>query len=125
MKKRTDIPYAQRLIQKKADEIIAQRNEAATLALGVMMCTLSEEYGFGYQRLCHLARETMENIHDVYGAGSKEDVELACEHVRQRLRQIGFTVSPEGRIYGHIDETGKPVHPRNIQTTEEGGRTYG
>lgn len=56
------------------------------LALGVMMCTLSEEYGFGYQRLCHLARETMENIHDVYGAGSKEDVELACEHVRQRRK---------------------------------------
>ena len=106
MKRRSDVPYAQRLAMKKADEILAQRNEAATLALGVMMCTLAEEYGFGYQRLCKLARITMANIHDVYAA---DDPWIEVEHIRQRLRQLGFTVDADGRIYGTVDENGNPV----------------
>lgn len=100
--------YLKLLQAQRTREILANREEAATLALGVMMCTLADEYGFGYSRLCHLAQVTMRNIHDTYSG----DPELNVEHVKQRLRQIGFRVDSDGRIYGATDEDGNPVRER-------------
>ena len=100
--------YLKLLQAQKNREIIAHREEAATLALGVMMCTLADEYGFGYSRLCNLAQVTMRNIRDTYSG----DPELNVEHVKQRLRQLGFRVDADGRIYGFLDEDGKPTRER-------------
>lgn len=100
--------YLKLLQAQKTREILANREEAATLALGVMMCTLADEYGFGYSRLCHLAKVTTQNIRDTYAG----DTELHVEHIKQRLRQIGFRVDANGRIYGATDEDGNPVRER-------------
>lgn len=100
--------YLKLLQAQKNREIIAHREEAATLALGVMMCTLADEYGFGYSRLCHLAKVTTQNIRDTYSG----DPELNVEHVKQRLRQLGFRVDADGKIYGATDEDGNPVRER-------------
>ena len=82
------------------DIILQHRHEAEVNALCIMMCTLSDEYGFGYKRLNKLAQETVKNLRALY----QGDTEMNVEHVKQRLRQIGFRVDSDGRIYGERNE---------------------
>ena len=95
--------YLKRIKSANRNAIIANREEAALNAVCIMMCTLADEYGFGFKRLNKLAQETTKNIRDLY----RGDVDLNVEHVKTRLRQIGFRVDADGTIFGErtTDET--------------------
>lgn len=97
--------YLKRMQAAQRNTIIAHREEAAKNALCVMLCTLADEYGFGYRRLNKLAQETMKNIHDLYTG----DIDMEVEHVKQRLRQLGFRVDADGTIYGEKVEDEVPL----------------
>lgn len=90
---RSDIPYAERLLMQKRQNIANHRNEAAMIALQVACVALNDTEGLGYTRLSRFAKRLQELIKEYY-----EDPEVGDAHLKTRLEQLGFIVK-DGHMY--------------------------
>lgn len=106
MPARSDIPYAVRLQLKKARQIGDEREDAASVALYIMLLRLNKDYGFGYNRLTRLARETGKSIRAFYKSTTPDVERVNLEKV---LEQIGFSFAPDGKMLATVDDDGNPV----------------
>lgn len=117
MKKKTnpkfagsDIPYAERLLMQKRQQISAHRNDAAMIALQVACVALNDTEGLGYTRLSRFAKRLQELIKEYY-----EDPEIGSAHLKTRLEQLGFIVK-DGHMFGAENaETGEIVPTKLLQ----------
>ena len=90
---RSDIPYAQRLLMQKYQNIADHRNEAARIALQGACVALNDTEGLGYQRLSRFAKRLQVLIAEYY-----EDTEVGDAHLKTRLEQLGFIVK-DGHMF--------------------------
>ena len=89
---RSDIPYKDRLLMQKYQNIAAHRDEAAKIAMQVACVALNDTEGLGYMRLSRFAK---------------------------RLAQLGFIVK-DGRMYAAENaETGDVVPVKALCEQEE------
>ena len=100
---RSDIPYAERLLIQKHQNIAAHRNEAARIALQVACVALNDTEGLGYVRLSRFAKRLHELIQEYY-----EDPVVGDAHLMRRLEQLGFLIV-DGKMLSVVDENGEPV----------------
>lgn len=112
--KRSDIPYADRLLMDKYRTLAEQRNEAARIALQIACVALNNTEGLGYTRLSRFAQETERLINAYYA-----DPETEAAHLADRLASLGFLVEGE-RMYALQDENGVYVKKSVLETKTEG-----
>ena len=115
---RSDIPYKDRLLMQKHQQIADHRNEAARIALQVACVALNDTEGLGYQRLSRFAKRLQELIAEYY-----EDTDVGDAHLKTRLEQLGFLVK-DGHMFAVEDSTGKVV-PTKLLTNPTGGTDDG
>lgn len=84
---RSDIPYKDRLLMQRHDNIRDHRDEAARVAMQLACVALNDTEGLGCKRLAKFAHRVMELIQEYYS-----DPEVGEAHLHQRLRQLGFIV---------------------------------
>lgn len=102
---RSDIPYAQRLLMQKHQNVADHRNEAAMIALQIGCVALNDTEGLGYMRLSRYAKHVQELVREYY-----EDPVVGAAHLKRRLEQLGFIVDEDGHMYGVENaETGEFV----------------
>ena len=89
----SDIPYKDRLLMRKYQDVAQHRDEAAKIALHVACVALNDTEGLGYTRLSRFAKRLQQLISEYY-----EDTEVGDAHLEQRLTQLGFRVE-DGRMY--------------------------
>ena len=111
---RTDIPYKDRLLMQKYQNIAAHRDEAAKVALQVACVALNDTEGLGYHRLSRFAKRLQELIAEYY-----EDTEVGDAHLKQRLTQLGFIVE-NGRMYAAEDMDGNVVKTKLLEVQSNG-----
>lgn len=87
---RSDIPLAQRLKMRKMQEIAANREHGAKIAMVCMSCAMNELEGIGYKRLTRFSLDFHELIDEFY-----EDIEVGMAHAKRRMEQIGLPISGE------------------------------
>ena len=109
---RSDIPYADRLLIQRYDNVAQHRNDAAATALKLACVALNESEGLGLQRLTRFARTLRLLINEYYS-----DIEVGEAHLNKRLEQLGFIVSEDGRIF--------IVKENELLVPEEAGRENG
>lgn len=90
---RSDIPYADRLLMQKRQNIADHRNDAAMIALQVACVALNDTEGLGYVRLSRFAKHLQELIAEYYA-----DPDVGDAHLKTRLEQLGFIVK-DGHMY--------------------------
>lgn len=100
---RSDIPYSERLLMQKRQNIAEHRNEAARIALQVACVALNDTEGLGYVRLSRFAKRLHELIQEYY-----EDPVVGDAHLMRRLEQLGFLIK-DGKMLSAVDENGEPV----------------
>lgn len=83
---RSDIPYKDRLLMQRHDNIRDHRDEAARVAMQLACVALNDTEGLGCKRLAKFAHRVMELIQEYYS-----DPEVGEVHLHQRLRQLGFS----------------------------------
>ena len=86
-KKRTDIPYSERMILARNENIVFHRDDAARAVLMLAMVALNDTEHMGYTRLLRFANHLMPLVREYY-----QDRERMHDHVRRRLESIGFVV---------------------------------
>ena len=96
---RSDIPYKDRLLMSKYRTIAQHRDDAAATALKIACVALSDTEGLGYTRLCRFADRLRELLEEYY-----KDPEIESAHLIARLRQLGFTVTDDGRMFKTDEE---------------------
>ena len=102
---RSDIPYKDRLLMQKRQNIADHRNQAASIALRIACVALNDTEGLGYIRLSRFAKRLQELIGEYY-----EDTEVGDVHLKTRLEQLGFIITPDGRMLAAENaETGEIV----------------
>ncbi len=104
----SQIPYAQRLLMQKHQNVADHRNEAAMVAMQVACVALNDTEGLGYTRLCRFAARLQELIQEYY-----EDPEVGSAHLQTRLQQLGFIVK-DGRMLAAYDESGEFVNAARL-----------
>lgn len=107
---RSDIPYAERLLMQKRQNIADHRNEAASIALRVACVALNDTEGLGYQRLTRFAKRLQELIAEYY-----EDPEVGEAHLNTRLEQMGFLIRDGHMFAVENAQTGQTVPAKNLQ----------
>lgn len=107
---RSDIPYAERLLMQKRQNIADHRNEAASIALRVACVALNDTEGLGYQRLTRFAKRLQELIAEYY-----EDPEVGETHLNTRLEQMGFLIRDGHMFAVENAQTGQTVPAKNLQ----------
>jgi hypothetical protein len=112
---RSDIPYKDRLLMQKHQNIADHRNEAARIALQVACVALNDTEGLGYQRLTRFAKRLMELIAEYY-----EDTDVGDAHLKTRLEQLGFIVKDGHMLVVENTATGEVV-PTKLMTGVEHG----
>lgn len=116
---RTDIPYKDRLLMNKRQNIADHRNEAAMIALQVACVALNDTEGLGYFRLARFAKRLQELIAEYY-----EDTEVGAAHLKTRLEQLGFIVK-DGHMFIATDaETGEFVAAAKYLEQSNGGERH-
>lgn len=90
---RSDIPYKDRLLMQKYQNIADHRNEAALVALSLACVALNNTEGLGLVRLTRFAKELQGLIDEFYA-----DPEVGAVHLQKRLEQIGFVIR-DGRLF--------------------------
>lgn len=113
---RSDIPYAERLLMQKRQNIADHRNEAAMIALQVACVALNDTEGLGYFRLARFARRLKELIAEYY-----EDPEVGAAHLKTRLEQLGFIVKDGHMFVAENTETGEFVAAAKYLEQSNGG----
>lgn len=112
---RSDIPYAKRITMQHRDDIIANRDHSAKIAMFCTAYALNELEGVGYKRLVRFGIRFHENIKDFY-----EDVDVGMAHAKQRLEQMGMPIS--GEFYSaKIDGATKrqqDIHDHRLQASQ-------
>ena len=108
---RSDIPYKDRLLIRKYNDVAYHRDEAARIALHVACVALNDTEGLGFTRLSRFAKRLRQLFNEYY-----DDPEIGDAHLNTRLEQLGFRVV-DGRIYCAENEAGE-VFP--IKKLEEG-----
>ena len=112
---RSDIPYADRLLMRKHQEIAAHRDDAARIALKVACVALNDTEGLGYVRITRFARRLHELLREYYA-----DPEVEEDHLNARLEQMGFQIR-DGHMLAHYDsETGQILTPREVERRTKG-----
>ncbi len=84
---RSDIPYKDRLLMQRHDNIRDHRDEAARVAMQLACVALNDTEGLGCKLLAKFAHRVMELIQEYYS-----DPEVGEVHLHQRLRQLGVIV---------------------------------
>lgn len=112
----SDIPYAERLLMQKRQNIAAHRNEAASIALRVACVALNDTEGLGYQRLTRFAKRLQELIAEYY-----EDPEVGEAHLNARLEQLGFLMKDGHMFAVENSETGETVPVKRLQDDPKAG----
>ncbi len=81
LKKRSEIPYVQRMQMERAEQMAWHRNDAARIAMQIACVALNNTEGLGYTRLVRFAQETVEKPQrdplcatDADGAGRADGV---------------------------------------------------
>lgn len=101
---RSDIPYKDRLLMQKRQNIADHRNEAAMIALQVACVALNDTEGLGYFRLARFAKRLQELIAEYY-----EDPDVGAAHLKSRLEQLGFIVKDGHMFVAENAKTGEFV----------------
>ena len=86
-KKRTDLPYSERMMMARNENIFFHRDDAARSVLMLAMVALNDTEQMGYTRLLRFVNQLRPMIQEYY-----EDRERMHEHVRRRLEGMGFVV---------------------------------
>lgn len=107
---RSDIPYADRLMMQKYQNIADHRNDAARIALQVACVALNDTEGLGYQRLSRFAKRLHELINEYYS-----DPEVGAAHLQTRLQQLGFIVRNGHMFAAENAETGEIVPVNKLE----------
>lgn len=110
---RSDIPYKDRLLMQKHQNIASHRYEAARVALQVACVALNDTEGLGYQRLSRFARRLQELIKEYY-----EDTEVGEVHLKTRLEQLGFIVE-NGHMFA-VENRGGEIVPKKLLEDNHG-----
>ena len=106
---RSDIPYSDRLLIQKYDNIREHRDEAARNALHLACVALNDTEGLGLKRLSKFAQRLRELIQEFYS-----DPEVGQVHLEKRLQQLGFRVE-NGQLFVIEDrQTGELVNANKI-----------
>lgn len=114
-KERSDIPYAVRMAMKRQNEIVANRDHAAKIAMFCNCYALHELEGIGYKRIVKFSLHHLEIVREVY-----EDTEVGMAHLQQRLEQMGIEISGELFTSPHTDVSKKELEIQNhrMQATQ-------
>ena len=113
---RSDIPYKDRLLMQKRQNIADHRNQAASIAMRIACVALNDTEGLGYFRLSRFAKRLRELIAEYY-----EDPEGGEAHLKIRLEQLGFLVTPDGRMLAAENaETGEVVPTKMLKEETNG-----
>lgn len=110
---RSDIPYKDRLLMQKYQNIAAHRDEAAKVALQVACVALNDTEGLGYHRLSRFARRLQELIKEYY-----EDTEVGEVHLKTRLEQLGFIVE-NGHMFA-VENSSGDIVPKKLLEDNHG-----
>jgi hypothetical protein len=106
---RSDIPYKDRLLMQKHQNIADHRNEAARIALQIACVALNDTEGLGYQRLSRFAKRLQQLVAEYY-----QDTEVGDAHLKTRLEQLGFLVV-DGHMFAAEDAQGKVVDTKLLE----------
>lgn len=87
---RSDIPYSMRMAMKHQNDIKANRDHAAKIAMYCNSIAMNEVEGIGYKRLIRFAQHFKEVLDEFYA-----DPELGMAHAQRRLEQMGMPISGE------------------------------
>ena len=107
---RSDIPYVDRLLMQKYQQIADHRNDAARIALQIACVALNDTEGLGYQRLSRFAKRCQELIKEYY-----DDTEMGAVHLATRLEQLGFIVKDGKMFVAEDGETGAIVPTKLLE----------
>lgn len=112
---RSDVPYALRLALDRQNEIRANRDHAAKIAMFCNAYAIHELEGIGYKRLVRLNFRHQQIIDEVY-----EDVDLGMAHLKQRLAQMGVEISGDLFTSPHTDVSKKEleIQTHRMQATQ-------
>ena len=105
---RSDIPYKDRLLMQKYQNIADHRNEAALVALSLACVALNNTEGLGYTRLIRFADELEKLLAEYYDDPEVQEVKL-----NERLEQIGFKIEGK-RMFGATDQNGKAIRMERL-----------
>lgn len=97
-KANTAIPYKDRLLMAKYNQIADHRNDAAKTALMLACVALNNTEGLGFDRLCRFAVEMQKLADEYYNA----EPEQAHSQLTRRLEQMGFRITEDGRVIGQV-----------------------
>lgn len=106
---RSDIPYVDRLLMQKYQQIADHRNDAARIALQVACVALNDTEGLGYLRLSRFAKRCQELIKEYY-----DDTEMGSAHLKTRLEQLGF-IMKDGKMLVAEDSDGTIVPTKLLE----------
>lgn len=112
---RSDIPYAQRMAMKHQNDIKANRDHAAKIAMYCDNIALNEVEGIGYKRLVRYAQH-FKNILDEFYA----DPEVGMVHAKRRMEQMGMEIS--GELYSikidGLTQKKQEIHDHSMQAVQ-------
>jgi hypothetical protein len=111
---RSDIPYKDRLLMRKHQEIAAHREDAARIALKIACVALNDTEGLGFIRINRFADRLHELLREYYADPDLEEV-----HLNTRLEQMGFLINREGHMIALRDAvTGQPITVQEAKRME-------
>ena len=87
---RSNIPYVQRMAIQRHEEIRANRDHSAQIAMFCTSVALHEIAGIGYKRLVKYSLHFKEIVDEFY-----EDPEVGMAHAKHRMEQFGMPISGE------------------------------
>lgn len=96
---RSDIPYAQRLTMQRMNDVKANRDYSAQIAMFCTSIALHEVAGVGYKRLVKYSLHFKGIVDEFYN----DDLDVSMSHAKHRMEQIGMPISGE---FFSIDPTG-------------------
>lgn len=118
---RSDIPYSDRLLAQRYDNLRQHGDEAARTALRLACVALNDTGGLGLKRLSKFAQRLRELIQEFYS-----DPEVGQVHLEKRLQQLGFKIE-NGYLYvientatGELVNANK-ILPENVANPEVSG----
>lgn len=106
---RSDIPFKDRLLMQKFNNIAEHRDHAALTAMKIATLALNRTEKMGYFRLAKFAKEQQKMTEEYYSDPEYYEVKL-----NQGLEQLGFRVV-NGRLYGAVDEAGNTVSTKELE----------